>query len=94
MSDEIIEMHALANGRVQGVGFRWTVMHHANKLGLKGTVRNLPDGSVEIYAQGTKTLLDQLLHYVQHDAGMAYVEAIQTAYTQPSKEFKNFSIVK
>ena len=39
-------------GRVQAVGFRWWAQRSANRLGLRGTVRNRPDGSVEIYAAG------------------------------------------
>jgi acylphosphatase len=39
-------------GRVQGVGFRWWTVRTATRLGLRGTVRNCPDGSVEIVAAG------------------------------------------
>jgi len=42
----------ILEGRVQGVGFRWWVRREANRLGLRGTVRNLPDGSVEVHAAG------------------------------------------
>jgi len=41
-------------GRVQGVGFRFFTLQQAGKLGLKGTVRNRIDGSVEVIAQGTE----------------------------------------
>ncbi len=39
-------------GRVQGVGFRWWARREANSLGLRGTVRNLSDGSVEVHVAG------------------------------------------
>jgi acylphosphatase len=47
-------------GRVQGVGFRRFVLHHANALGLTGYVANLDDGSVECVAQGESSALTEL----------------------------------
>ena len=46
-------------GRVQGVGFRYFVEHAAGKLGIRGWVRNLDDGSVEVYAVGTPAQLSE-----------------------------------
>ena len=50
----------VVTGLVQGVGFRWTVRDVARSLGVTGTVRNLPDGSVEITAHGAPEALDRL----------------------------------
>jgi acylphosphatase len=47
------------NGRVQGVGFRWWTRQTASELGVRGTVRNARDGSVEIRAEGDAPLLDR-----------------------------------
>lgn len=47
-------------GAVQGVGFRWFVRERARRLGVSGTVANLPDGSVLVHARGTPTALDTL----------------------------------
>ena len=47
-------------GRVQGVGFRYFVEHAASKLGIRGWVRNLDDGSVEVYGVGTPAVLSEL----------------------------------
>lgn len=73
MSEHIIEEKAIIKGLVQGVGLRATARHYAQKHGIKGQVRNLADGSVEIHAQGNKhavdkffdTLLDHFGDYVQ-----------------------------
>jgi acylphosphatase len=50
----------LVEGEVQGVGFRYFVRHRATALGLGGRVRNLPDGSVEVVAQGSPRALAEL----------------------------------
>jgi acylphosphatase len=47
-------------GQVQGVGFRYFVDHSANAMGLRGWVRNVDDGSVEVYAVGTPEQLSEL----------------------------------
>jgi acylphosphatase len=50
----------VVTGRVQGVGFRWWTRSLATRLGLTGTVRNLPDGSVAVHARGTDDQLRDL----------------------------------
>lgn len=94
MDDEVVEMHAIVRGRVQGVGFRWTVSHHANSLGIKGNVRNMPDGNVEIHAQGERDLLEDLLGLLRSEVGAARVESIKATYSKPAKQYSQFSIVK
>jgi acylphosphatase len=56
-----VEMHVRFIGKVQGVGFRASAAHAAKRLGLKGTVKNLPDGSVELVAQGSQDNLERLV---------------------------------
>lgn len=51
----------LVYGEVQGVGFRRYVWSLAKRLGLNGYVRNIEDGSVEIFAQGSSEIIDSLL---------------------------------
>lgn len=50
-------------GRVQGVGFRWWAQNTGRALGLAGKVRNLPDGSVQIIAQGEPDAVRRLLRF-------------------------------
>ena len=52
-------MHVIISGRVQGVGFRWFARVSARRLDLKGWVRNLADGRVEVVASGPDYKLEQ-----------------------------------
>ena len=56
----MIARHFLVSGRVQGVGFRWFVVKEASSLGLTGWTRNLPDGRVEVVAQGEPEAMEAL----------------------------------
>ena len=56
----MIARHFLVSGRVQGVGFRWFVVKEATSLGLTGWTRNLPDGRVEVVAQGEPGAVEAL----------------------------------
>lgn len=93
MIEEIVELHAIAKGRVQGVGFRYKTSEYAISLGLKGTVRNVPDGSVEIYAQGRKEALESLLRYLVKQAFPSEIASIESSYSPPSKVYKEFEII-
>lgn len=67
----------LIQGRVQGVGFRHFIWHHARALGLSGDVRNLPDGAVEVRASGDSGVLDQLLALARQGPTSANVTDIE-----------------
>ena len=60
MSEEAITQRTLYSGRVQGVGFRWTVEKFARDFPVTGFVRNLSDGRVELVVSGTAETLDSL----------------------------------
>ncbi len=58
--EDRIARRYLVTGLVQGVGFRWTAQRVARSLGITGTVRNLPDGTVEIEAHGGPEAVESL----------------------------------
>lgn len=58
-------LHAIAKGKVQGVGFRYSAIELASKLGIQGTVKNLPNGNVEIIAQGEASHLVKFFDELQ-----------------------------
>lgn len=87
------QLHALIKGRVQGVGFRYTVQRYAEQMGLMGTVRNLHDGSVELYAQGSREHLEDFLLKLKEQPGMGRIDTIQTTYSNSEKEYDSFRII-
>jgi acylphosphatase len=66
----------LVRGRVQGVGFRWFVVRLAERLDLAGLVRNLPDGAVEVMAEGGTASLAELEQALRQGPRMARVDAV------------------
>jgi len=70
-------------GRVQGVGFRYTTQHEAQKLGLTGYARNLDDGSVEVVACGESEPVEQLLQWLK--AGGPRSASVDKVLTEPSQ---------
>ena len=56
---------ATITGRVQGVGYRYTALRVAEQLGLRGWVRNAPDGSVETWAQGSGDVLEEFVAFLR-----------------------------
>lgn len=57
--------HILFSGQVQGVGFRYTARHIAGRYNITGFVRNLPDGDVEMLAQGAEQDIDNCIADIQ-----------------------------
>lgn len=62
------------DGRVQGVGFRWAAFSEAQRLGLSGWVRNLPDGAVETLVQGDPDRVEALVGWLRSGPPGAEVE--------------------
>jgi acylphosphatase len=78
-------------GRVQGVGFRYTAYHLAQRFQVGGYVRNLRDGRVELVAEGPRDQVDGFVSAVQHELG-AYVSNAQTADQPASGDYPRFDI--
>lgn len=69
-------LHARISGRVQGVGFRWHSQWQAERLGLRGWVRNLIDGDVELWAEGDEQALAALERWLAHGPPAARVDQL------------------
>jgi acylphosphatase len=63
-------------GVVQGVGYRWSMVEEARRLGLRGGVRNRRDGSVEAIVAGPRQALDQIVEWARHGPPSAVVTRV------------------
>lgn len=86
------QLHAIVTGLVQGVSFRYYTQREARALGLTGWVRNRPDGSVEVLAEGSKGQLDQLVEFLNYGPSAAVVERVDVAWNPASNAFHDFEI--
>lgn len=83
---------ATVTGRVQGVGFRYAVAHMAKEFGLVGWVRNAPDGSVEMRAQGDERVLEQFVAFVRRGPRSARVQSVDVHPVEPDPTLHGFAI--
>ena len=79
-------------GRVQGVFFRASAQEEAVRLGLKGWVRNCPDGSVEVVAEGERKKIDDLVGWCHHGPPGARVNDVRLQWEDFQDEFQDFRI--
>ena len=82
----------LVSGRVQGVCFRAATQQQARKLLCKGFVRNLPDGQVEIVAEGADDLLQKMIALSRKGPFMAKVEKVVIEDIESIEQFSDFEI--
>jgi acylphosphatase len=87
-------MTVLFSGRVQGVGFRYTAKTVAAGFEITGTIRNLPDGRVELTAQGARAELDAF-RAALYDAGLAgFIRDEQVEWSDAETKFRGFEIIR
>jgi acylphosphatase len=79
-------------GRVQGVGFRWFVEREAHILAIAGWVRNNPDGTVEVLAQGTRDQLSGLHSRLREGPRAARVDSVEVSDENPVAGLTSFRI--
>ena len=86
------QVHILVSGMVQGVFFRYSTVSRARELRLTGWVRNLPDGRVEILAQGEKKKLEQLVSWARRGPSGARVSKIEFFREKTKLTLSSFKI--
>jgi len=90
---EQARVHVLIEGRVQGVFFRAYTRDQARARGLKGWVRNLPDGRVEALFEGDKTALHGMLAWCRKGPPYAYVDQVEVNWQPYQGDLGDFRIV-
>jgi acylphosphatase len=83
---------ARVEGRVQGVGFRYSCICEGRRLGLSGWVRNSPDGSVEVWAEGPAAKLDVLIAWLRHGPPYARVDRLDYEKRPPLGVYHGFTV--
>ena len=76
-------VRVVASGRVQGVFYRATCARLARRLGLGGSVRNLPDGRVEAVFEGPESLVDEMVDWSRSGPDLAQVERLEVLAEEP-----------
>ena len=87
----MIQSQVFYSGMVQGVGFRYTILRFAKEMGIKGWVRNLEDGRVQILAQGPSEEVEAFLKQVDQHFVVNITKKEQTD-RNPQRHFKDFQI--
>lgn len=88
----MIRAHLLVQGRVQGVGYRANTRRMANKLNLKGWVRNLRNGDVELLVEGPEVEVDRLIAWCRRGPTSAYVSKVRVEKSEATGEFDRFAV--
>ncbi len=92
MHDDKRRIRLLITGRVQGVGYRYGVLQIARELGLAGWVRNRPDGSVEVTAEGAPAEIAALRAWCREGPPLARVAAMHEEEGVPCGELPPFEV--
>jgi acylphosphatase len=81
-----VRVHIIFSGRVQGVFFRAHTQDVAASLGLRGWVRNMPDGRVEAVMEGVREMVEQAIAVCREGPPAAYVDNVELDWQEPRGE--------
>ena len=84
--------HVFISGKVQGVFFRAYTQEEARRLGLRGWVRNLPDGRVEAIFEGEEKALEEMIRWCHKGSPGARVTGVEVIEEPYTGEFSDFRI--
>lgn len=84
--------HVFISGKVQGVFFRAYTRDKARELGLKGWVRNLPDGRVEAVFEGEREKVDEMLRWCHRGSPYSRVTRVDVDWDEPIGGLSSFKV--
>ena len=87
------EIYCIVKGKVQGVGYRYSIEQHATTRGLSGWVRNRNDGSVEVLIQGTPDDLKECIEVINQGSPLSAVESVAVDWRTPETQFTEFKVI-
>ena len=90
----MVRARIIVSGRVQKAGYKDTVDEIAYYLGLKGYVKNLDDGTVEVVCEGDKEDIEEFVEKIRVREYPIFVESVKVEYSEPTGEFKHFDIIR
>jgi len=88
------QVQLIVRGRVSGVFFRAATQREARRLGVSGWVRNRPDGTVELVAEGEEEAVREMISWAQHGPSAARVDEVDVRWRGYTGEFSDFRIVE
>ncbi len=94
MGNEQAKVNLIVTGKVQGVFFRASTLERAQSLNLTGWVKNLPDGSVEVSAEGSRFSLEDLVTWCRQGPPDAEVEDVIVRWGKYEGEYRTFMIIR
>ena len=88
----MFQARLIISGKVQGVFYRASCQEVAQRLGLTGWVKNLPDGNVEVLAQGEKEKIEKLIEWCKKGSDGARVDDVEIKWNDVINNFEGFVI--
>ncbi len=90
--EEIVGVHVVVQGKVQGVGFRAFTEHQATQCGLHGWVHNCQDGTVEVEAEGPRSVLEAFLQTLEKGPPLSHVTHIIVDWKDSNMHTHGFTV--
>lgn len=92
MGLDLVRVRVFAGGRVQGVAYRFFVEKYAGRMGITGWARNLPDGRVEVLAEGSGENIEAFLERLREGPRLARVDSFTVRREASTGEFRDFRV--
>lgn len=87
-----IGAHIIVSGLVQGVGYRYFIYRRAVKYGLNGYAKNLPNGDVEMYVEGNRSLIEEFISDAKRGPFSAQVNDMRIEWKPVDHQYPGFHI--